>query len=274
MRRFRVTPAHHHGQDRVYVSLPDGTNVAWYDQDSGRVSLLSEALHDQVLSALRPYLTGDVTVGPPPVPSPADLKRLALHPDDDLAPNRPGEALHAAVEARPAPGLTVVGLARKLLPDPRQSELLAHEAVGGQLDHLESAGWRVLHAIPLPGDARLDHLAIGPAGVLALTTLPARGRPVRINDPLVRMGRGTPQPLLRRARQTAERASLALATTVHPVLVVAGAARLVVEPAPQDIRILHDTQLPTLDPLGGVLKPADIEVLYATARDRHSWLRV
>ncbi|MFE4910959.1 nuclease-related domain-containing protein [Streptomyces sp. NPDC056652] len=308
MSRLRVTPTRGQGRDRLYVSLRDGTTVAWYDKDTGRVSVLSGAGRDEVLSALAPYLTGEVTVGPPRVPTPADLDRLALHPDDDLAPNRPGEALHAelaelaeptelteltepdapraASSARPsrssssslsslsAPLSPSSPLWRRWHQDPRRAELLAQETVGDRLDGLEGAGWRVLHSIPLPGAARIDHLAIGPAGILAVRTLPARKRRVGVDDPLVRVGRAAPAPHLRWARRAAERAARALAAEVRPVLAVVEPGRLDVLPAPADVRILRDTEIAALASAGGVLKPADIESLYATARDRHSWLRV
>ncbi|MFJ9028093.1 nuclease-related domain-containing protein [Streptomyces sp. NPDC102274] len=289
MSRLRVTPTHGQGRGRLYVSLRDGTTVAWYDKDTGRVSLLSGAGRDEVLSVLAPYLTGEVTVGPPRVPTPADLDRLSLHPDDDLAPNRPGEALHAELDAlgaaasarssaSPAPSTSSTSpsslLSRRWRQDPRQAELLAQETVGDRLDGLEGAGWRVLHSIPLPGAARIDHLAIGPAGVLAVRTLPARKRRVRVDDPMVRVGRAAPAPHLRWARRAAERASRALAADVRPVLAVVEPARLDAPPMPTGVRILRDTEIAVLASLGGVLKPADIESLYATARDRHSWLRV
>ncbi|QXE39042.1 NERD domain-containing protein [Streptomyces sp. GMY02] len=166
--------------------------------------------------------------------------------------------------------------------NPLRTELLAQQIIGDQLDRLEGVGWRVLHSIPLPGaDARIDHLAIGPAGVLAVRTLAAHGQRVRIADPMVRTGRSAPLPQLRWARRAAERASYALATAVRPVLAVVDASepsfrtgRTGTLPSPPDVRILRDTEIPSLASLGGVLKPADIETLYATARDRHTWLSV
>ncbi|WP_066956432.1 nuclease-related domain-containing protein [Streptomyces lushanensis] len=311
--RLRVTPVRVRGRDRLFVSLPDGTAVAWYDgaddadgpvdgRAGGRISVLPGAAREDVLAALAPYITGEVAVGPPPIPTPADLDRLSLHPDDDLAPNRPGEALHAELDASAAserhgwfrrgtwgggtwgrdtwPPDTYRGdihRGDRHRGDALHGELLAQQLLGDRLDRLEGAGWRVLHSIPLPGagaGARVDHLAIGPAGVLAVHTVAARGRRVRIADPMVRTGRAEPRPHLRWARRAAERASFALATAVRPVLAVAEAARLDAVPSSSDVRILRDTEIPALASLGGVLKPADIEALYATARDRRTWLSV
>lgn len=358
MTSLRITPARWEGRERLYVSLPNGRHVAWYDsagstagsEDSagggggergvqpaepgewalpdalvappskdsvthpgdpvreaageggpgepdqteepagsgqgdargggacspvasasggGRISLVFERHRDAVLTVLAPYLTGDWTIGPPPVPNSADLARLALHPDDDLAPNRPGEALHTEAERIPLP-------ARRLARNPRRAilaRLAAHQILGGALDALEECGWRILHAVPLPGGDRVDHLAIGPGGVLAVHTLPARRLRLRISDPQVSAGRGGPVPLLRLTRRRAEQASSALATAVCPVLAVVGAARLEVDRAPSDLRILRESEVTRLGAVGGVHKPADIEALYALARDRRTWLR-
>ncbi|MET9430487.1 MULTISPECIES: nuclease-related domain-containing protein [unclassified Streptomyces] len=263
MSGLRVTPTRRYGRDRLHVSLPDGRAVAWYDRDSGRISLLHDAYEEAVMAALAPFVTGTVTIGPPPVPTPADLRRLSLHPDDDLAPNRPGEALHLALGRTPP---------RRFGRDPRPAELAAQQRVGEALDRLDGAGWRVLHSVPLPGAARLDHLAIGPGGVFAVRTLAARGRRVRIADPDVAVGRAEPRPHLRWLRRDAERAAHALATAVRPLLAVTDAGLLDRVPDPRDVRVVRDGEIPSLAGLGGVLKPADVEALYATARDRRSWL--
>ncbi|MGW7412480.1 nuclease-related domain-containing protein [Streptomyces sp. NPDC054863] len=260
MKPLRVTPASGHGGARLYVSLATGRSIAWYDRDTGRVSLLAEGRREEVLTALAPYVTGPLTIGPPPVPTSADLVRLALHPDDDLAPNRPGEHLHTALdEARPA---------RRFRSDPRRETLAALQRIGEELDALEGVGWRVLHCVPLPGRAHLDHLLIGPAGILAVHTVPARNRRFHPGAPAA-------APHLRRATHDAERAALALAAAVRPVLAVVGATRVEGGPPPGDVHILRDGETgAALARIGGVLKPADIESLYASARDRHTWLRV
>ncbi|MEV7346625.1 nuclease-related domain-containing protein [Streptomyces sp. NPDC093544] len=267
MNGLRVIPTWRHGRQRLYVCLTDGRNVAWYDRESARVNLLSEDRREDVLDALGPFLTGPVTVGPPPVPTPAELARLTLHPDDDLAPNRPGEALVIALDRDPGP-------AHRLRPDPRRRALAAEQAVGDALDHLEGAGWHTLHSLPLPGGDRLHHLVIGPGGLFSVRALYARKQRVLVADPMVTVGRREPHPLLRSVRADADRASYALTAEVHPVLAVAGPADLDITVPLREIRILQDTDLATLARLGGVLKPADVEALHAMARDRHTWTRV
>ncbi|CAL9558957.1 nuclease-related domain-containing protein [Streptomyces sp. enrichment culture] len=268
MSGLRVVPTWRHGRERLYVCLRDGRNIAWYDRESGRVNLLTEDRRADVLHALDPFITGPVTVGPPPPPTPAELARLTLHPDDDLAPNRPGEALLVALDRDPAP-------ARLLRTDPRRRALLAEQTVGEALDRLDGAGWHALHSVPLPGGDRIHHLAIGPGGLFAVHTVYARKLRVQIADPMVTLGRGEASPLLRRVRATADRASHALTAEVRPVLALAGpAGRVTLAAPPRGVRVLEDTDLPGLARLGGVLKPADIEALHAMARDRHTWLRL
>ncbi|NMO35432.1 NERD domain-containing protein [Streptomyces sp. GMY01] len=264
---LRVLPGRHHGQERLYVCRPDGRSAAWYDREAARVYVLSEADREDVLQALGPFLTGPVAVGPPPVPTAADLARLSLHPDDDLAPNRPGEALLIALDRDPAP-------VRRLRPDPRRRALTAEQAVGEALDRLDGAGWHTLHSIPLPGGDRVHHLAIGPGGLFAVHSVYARKQRVRIADPVVTLGRRAPEPLLRRLHALADRASYALTAEVLPLLALTDPADLSITTPPRALRILTTEALPTLARLGGTLKPTDVEALHAMARDRRTWEKV
>ncbi|MCD9878058.1 nuclease-related domain-containing protein [Streptomyces guryensis] len=267
MTGLRVVPSWRHGQERLYVCHTDGRNVAWYDREAARVNLLSEDEREGVLQALGPFLTGPVAVGPPPVPTPAELARLSLHPDDDLAPNRPGEALLVALDREPGPP-------HRLRPDPRRRALAAEQTVGEALDRLDGAGWHVLHSIPLPGGDRIHHLGIGPGGLFAVHTVYARKQKVTVSDPMVTLGRRDPHPLLRRVRADADRASYALTAEVHPVLALVEPADVAIPAPPREVRVLKDTDLAGLTRLGGVLKPADVEALHAMARDRGTWTRV
>ncbi|MFG3547205.1 NERD domain-containing protein [Streptomyces sp. NPDC047725] len=265
MSGLRVVPIRLSGRERLHVCRADGATVARYDREAARVDLLSQGREAEVLEALGPFLSGPVTVGPPPVPTPAELARLSLHPDDDLAPNRPGEALLVDLDRRPA---------HRLRRDPRRRELAAQQATGEALDRLEAAGWHTLHSVPLPGGDLIHHLVIGPGGLFALHVLAARGQRVRVACPTVAVGRGAPDPVLHRVRAGAERASHALTAEVRPVLVPVDAAGVEVTEPPRGVRVVTAGELPALARLGGVLKPADVEALHATARDRTTWTRV
>ncbi|MGW2638734.1 nuclease-related domain-containing protein [Streptomyces sp. NPDC001348] len=267
MSGLRVVPTWRHGQERLYVCGRDGGNIAWYDREAGRVNLLSEDHEEDVLRALGPFLTGPVTVGPPPVPSPAEMARLTLHPDDDLAPNRPGEALLVALDRDPAPP-------HRLRPDPRRRALAAEQTVGEALDRLDGTGWHTLHSVPLPGGDRIHHLVIGPGGLFAVHTVNARRHRVLVTDPMVTLGRRDPLPLLRRARTAADRASHALTAEVRPVLALVDPGEVSIPVPPRDVRVLRAPDIESLSRLGGVLKPADVEALHAMARDRGTWGRV
>ncbi|MFF4490969.1 nuclease-related domain-containing protein [Streptomyces sp. NPDC001544] len=267
MSGLRVVPTWRHGQERLYVCGRDGGNIAWYDREAARVNLLSEDRREDVLTVLQPFLTGPVTVGPPPVPTPAELARLTLHPDDDLAPNRPGEALLVALDRNPAPP-------HRLRPDPRRRALAAEQTVGEALDRLDGAGWHALHSVPLPGGDRIHHLLIGPGGLFTLHTVPARRHRVLITDPMVTLGRRDPVPLLRQARTDADRASYALTAEVRPVLALVDPGEVSIPVPLREVRVLRDTEIGDLSRLGGVLKPADVEALHAMARDRGTWGRV
>ncbi|MCZ4608783.1 nuclease-related domain-containing protein [Streptomyces sp. Lzd4kr] len=265
MNGLRVIPTWRHGQERLYVCLTDGRNLAWYDREAGRINLLSDASREDVLEALGPFITGSVTVGPPPVPTPAELAGLTLHPDDDLAPNRPGEALLIALDRDPGPS-------HRLRPDPRRRALTAEQTVGEALDRLDGAGWHALHSVPLPGGDRIHHLLIGPGGLFALHTLYARKAKVTVADPMVVLGRRETYPLLRRVRSVADRASYALTAEVRPVLVLVAPAAVAITASVREVRVLRDTEVDGLRRSGGVLKPADVEALHAMARDRRVWL--
>ncbi|MFF2026110.1 nuclease-related domain-containing protein [Streptomyces sp. NPDC058171] len=259
-----VVPARRHGRELLCVTAPSGRTLAWYDREDARVTVLSTPDTDAVLAALDPHLYGRVTIGPPPVPTAADLARLALHPDDDLAPNRPGEALRIALERDPDPP-------RRLRADPRRAALAAEESTGAALEALEPDGWHVLHSVPLPGGDRIPHLAIGPAGPFVVCAVPARGRRVRIADPEVTVGRSTPGPLLGTVRSLAERAAQALTTHVTPVLAPCGASAVTGAPADRGVRVLRDGELAVLAREGGVLKPTEVAALFGAARDRTLW---
>lgn len=77
---LRVTPSRHRTRDRLYVHRSDGTTLAWYDRDSGHVSLLDSASRDAVLHSLTPSS---------PAPSPSDRPPRPPPPTSPASPSTP-----------------------------------------------------------------------------------------------------------------------------------------------------------------------------------------
>lgn len=265
MRGLKVLPSGRPGRGRLYVNLPDGQAVAWYDRQANRISVLADDHREAILTVLRPYLTGTVAIGPPPVPTAADLVALSMPPDADLAPNRPGETLLGDLEHGPAGTRTRHRL---------RQDLAAQQRMGDAFDALEADGWRVLHCVPLPGMGRMDHLLIGPAGIFCVRTVPGRRQRAAVGDLLLTVGRAEPRPDPRWTRRAAARAAATLAAPVTPALALVEPSRLEIAPTLRDIRVLQPLTAPrdlTTSPT--TLKPPDIEALFTTARNTNTWLR-
>jgi hypothetical protein len=75
------------------------------------------------------------------------------------------------------------------------------------LSHLEDRGWVVLHDLAVPGSAaNIDHLAIGPGGVVVIDSKQYRGRLQLDPNGLLRHGRHLLTMTLRAARWEADQA--------------------------------------------------------------------
>lgn len=58
---LRVSKWKRHGLDRLYVNTSDGTAVAWFDQNTGHIEVMDEALRQPILDVLAPYMTRSAT---------------------------------------------------------------------------------------------------------------------------------------------------------------------------------------------------------------------
>ncbi|WP_157847609.1 nuclease-related domain-containing protein [Streptomyces violens] len=230
--------------------------------------------------------------------TPDDPDRLFLPPDDDLAPNRPGEVLRTHLAAHPLDGPALLAarlLGRRPVQDEWRRRLAAECAVGAELERLGRGGWYVLHSLSLPPGSEISHLLIGPGGVFCVATEPVRAARVRADTTDIRPGRGRrPQPYVRRTRQRADRATYALTRAcgfpvpAHPVLVLIGPRHIEQlppeQPGPEPVgdattkaddpavRLLAGAQAVTaLGALGGVLTPTTANRIHTIARNRRTW---
>ncbi|MCE7079306.1 NERD domain-containing protein [Streptomyces sp. ST2-7A] len=229
------------------------------------------------------------------MPDPSASRRgpLWLHPDDDLAPNRPGEYLRGLPELSVAESVARRALGRLLGRradlDELERRLTGEILVGTALDRLEPTGRRTLHSLPLPARAVLAHLTIGPGGIFAVHTVnpagarvvlgvPGRKGDIGVTADMIRIGsRVEPHPRL--CRRAASRAAHVLRRAaggpveVRPVLAVV-APRIRVGHRPSDLLVLGiPAGVPPAVLDGGtpVLKPDRVEELYDLARDRRIW---
>lgn len=271
-----------YGHNRLYVNRADGEKVAWLDRDTGKLNLLDEGYRDRVLDALAPYLAGTSRSAPgPDAGAPrAGTNQVPPTVEDDLAANRPGEAVRAKLD-EVAPGF-LGRLASMLLG--RRSEaygwrkgLAGERKVGAELERLVRKDWRVLHSIPLPRDVDIDHLLIGPGGVFCINTKHHRGARVWVGDDSVKIG-GQSYPYVRKSRAEARRASSALTRAcgfpveVRPVLAFVDVDKLTVAPTLHDVHVVQQRDFSAFKRAAGVWTTADVERIYAAARSRRTWV--
>ena len=191
------------GVDRLYVRGPGGRRIGWYDLRTGATQVVDP--DPGAAAAVQAAVDAYVAVASPlrrrqplaavPAPRPAPLEGRG-HPQDrehrtdrtdrtgepdlggdDLRDGYPGEhvtrlLVARAVERAPVP----TGRARWLSRDPIGPALLHdHQAalgqqqVGAVLARLPRP-WHVMHCVPTSDRSCLDHLLVGPGGVVVLRT--------------------------------------------------------------------------------------------------------
>jgi hypothetical protein len=276
---LRVSVWKRYGHDRLYVNLPNGQKVAWFDCRSGKLHLLAEEHRDAVLDALAPHLPSTSSPRASHALTAATAASVSLRAEDDLAGNRPGEVLRERVE-EVSPGFWGWLVARlfgqRLEADGWRTGLAGERKAGEQLERLTFRGWRVLHSIPLPRDVDIDHLLIGPGGVFCVNTKCHPMARVWVGDDSAKIG-GQSYPYVRKSRAEAKRATRALtracgfSVDVQPVLFFVETAKVTVVPSLHDVRVVTDREVRSLGRLKGTLASAEVDAIYAAARNARTW---
>ncbi|MYV91016.1 nuclease-related domain-containing protein [Streptomyces sp. SID1034] len=280
MGELRVSAWKAHGHDRLYVNRPDGTAIAWFDRKTGHIEIKVPELREAALEALTPHLTRPSTASPSAAASAAPSPVPVPPPQYDLARVAPGSSLLPQVKKH-SPGLFGRVLAWSLRrPTPadswrrgRAGELI----VGRELKRLSRHGWYSLHSIMISPTQDIDHLLIGPAGVFTINTKNHSGMDVWVGNDMVKINHGESHPYVRKSRSEAARVARILErgcgypVVVKPLLVFVKPARLDKASSLTGVRALCERDLAAFGPLSGVLRPEQVEHLYAVARDRRNW---
>ncbi|WP_433889349.1 nuclease-related domain-containing protein [Streptomyces sp. CA-111067] len=282
MGELRVSAWKRNGKDRLYVNQPDGTAVAWFDRKTGHLEVLADGLRDAILEALTPYLTRPAVPSQIPSAQVPNVSQTSPPPSYDLALNEPGAGLRRKLE-EVSLGPFARSLAwlfrRRTEADSWRAGLVGERVVARELARLNRRGWRTLHSIPLSPTNDIDHLLIGPGGVFTINTKNHPNMAIWVGDDSVTINHGPGRPYVRKSRAEAVRAASVLErgcgfpVEVEPLLVFVKPASIKVAPTLHDVRALGERDLASFAPLAGVLRPDQVDAVYAVARDRRNWVR-
>ena len=160
------------GQHRLYVKDTDTrAQLGYYDVRTGRLSVKDDARSYEIVSVLRPYLSGSVPEGIAHL-----MPQYPATPEEILAETEAYETFSASAP-RPRPR----GVHRPSWPRGTKGE----RVVGRRLARLGRDGWDVLRAVSEQGSNEVDHLVVGPPGVFTVSTLHHRGARIRVGGQVV-----------------------------------------------------------------------------------------
>ena len=299
-----------YGKDRLYVTAADGTKLGFRDlltgedhvQDAARTAAFEAALASWQMPAVpsspAPAGPGDVPAGPAEaapkfVPEQREASELFDTADagaapaqewEDLAQRRAGAlAREQAVALKEAaPVRTFLARVLRVHTEERAWRIGAdgEEKVAAQLAKLarKDPRWRFLHAIPVgEKGSDIDHLVVGPGGVLSLNAKHHPGSRVWVGGNTL-MVNGQRQPYVRNSRHEASRASRLLSAacgfpvSVTGMIVPVGADELTVKAQPEDVHVLNRMRLVRwLRDRPQVLSDEQVDVIFAAARRSTTW---
>jgi len=270
-----------HGRDRLYVTATDGTTLGYRDLMSG----IDHVVLPERAGEFHAAVTAWSTTSPPPSPS-GSPDPAAAHgrPWEDLAAHEAGAmaARQAQLLQRAAPVRTLLARIVGLHTDERAWRIGAdgERRVARALEKLarKDPRWQFLHAVPVGRrGSDIDHLAIGPGGVLTLNTKHHPGATIWVAGDTFLVN-GHHHPYVRNSRHEAPRAARLLAeasglpVVAAAVIVPVGVDHLTVKTPPTDVAVVDVTRLTAyLRHLPPVLTEQDIEAIFAAARRSTTW---
>ncbi|MFR9800442.1 nuclease-related domain-containing protein [Streptomyces sp. MS06] len=155
--------------------------------------------------------------------------------------------------------------------------LTGERVTGRKLDKLRGRGWYTLHAIQWASGTDIDHLAIGPAGVLSINSKRHPGKAVWYGDAALTINGSTTRHIAA-SQSEARRVSRVLSrrcgvdVPVRPVISVVHAAKLKVKRANPPVLVLAVEDLGrVLSGLSPVLSTDQVARIYGVAREARTW---
>lgn len=302
-RGFSERPWRRYGHDRTYVTyIATGEQLGYRDNKTGdlvpttvaHLPLLQEWAATIVSNSRR--TSGSMSEGTPEPAAtaatgsdePLTISDLPVVQWDDLAVNRPGQAARARAEAELAERREKVGrfrtwAARALDVHTEERSwrvgAAAEETVGRELETLRDRGWHVLHSIPVgTGESDIDHLLIGPGGVITVNSKHHPDGNVWVTSGQIRVN-GQYVPYLRNSRYEAARVSRILGKEVRfPVPTISCLifrlrdGKLAIKESPVDVLVLRATKAAkAIRGRTGVLNLGEAEQVYEAARRSTTW---
>jgi hypothetical protein len=155
----------------------------------------------------------------------------------------------------------------------------AEETVGKELETLRDRGWYVLHSIPVgKGESDIDHLLIGPGGVITVNSKHHPDGSVWVTSGQIRVN-GKYVPYLRNSRYEAARVSRILGKEVgFPVPTIPCLifrlrdGKLTIKEAPADVLVLRATKAAkAIRGRTGTLNLGEAEQVFEAARRSTTW---
>ncbi|WP_156160883.1 nuclease-related domain-containing protein [Demequina maris] len=154
------------------------------------------------------------------------------------------------------------------------------EIVGSLLASLPTDEWHVLHSIPLKSIGDVDHLVIGPPGLVVINTKNHTGRRVVVGADGLRVDGVERDHLPQIGRQSRVVANhvrdvthLSVPTVAVVAVVVSKTSDLEVSSSPADVRVVASGSLvETLESLEVHQTPTDSEQLFEMLRIADAWL--
>lgn len=290
MSELEVRVWRRYGNFRLYVSCAD-EKVGWCDPRTGEHEIGLPQRTDEFWTVIRAECERLRAAGTlqedalEKVLGPAPVERVqAPPPQDDLSHNRPGSAAsaHAAELKSRRPWLTTLAAIVGIRTEARDFAFGAkgERVVGRKLERWAAKrGWHVLHAVPVGRKgADIDHVLIGPYGVITVNTKTTRGKVWVAEQGMVVSG--TKVDYLRNSRYEAQRTRGLLARAygrhvpVQSVIVFVGATGFTVRgEGPRDVAVLRDLRAfrRWLRRRGTVLTPEQVSKVYELACQPSTW---